>query len=56
MFVLIFVSLKIFHPDFLNVLISSLTFLDKFNKVSLAPVLNVWIYHTEDLQCYAYDC
>jgi len=49
MFVLIFVSLKTFHPDFLNVLISSLMFLDKFNKVSLAPVLNIWIYHTESV-------
>jgi hypothetical protein len=53
--VLIFISRKIFHTNFLNVLTSSLMFLDKFNKVSLAPFLNVWIFHTEIIQGYAYD-
>jgi hypothetical protein len=56
LFVLIFVSRKIFHTDFLNVLKSRLMFLGKFNKVSLAPVLNVWIFYTEIVLCYAYDC
>jgi len=54
MFVLIFAARKIFHANSLNVLASCWMFLGKFNKVSLTSFLNVWIFHTEIVQCYVY--